>query len=207
LPRTDGKQAAQQTLHTDGEELKAGLDSTALPIFGYDIGRMPIHPSTALQPKLKVGEPNNKFEEEADRVADIVMKMPAALPPATALSTAALIQRELGGVHEPHDRISLKEEDKKAELEFHSTIAFNSTQSGSSRTAPPAEEGYAGIEVRWTVWNTGWATAPAHVDRLTIYKADRCSGCRDEKDEIMSMNVPAPSIVSITQQGESESVF
>jgi hypothetical protein len=49
-------------------------------------------PSTAvIQPKLKVGEPNDKFEQEADQVADKVMKMPAPLSPATAISTSASV--------------------------------------------------------------------------------------------------------------------
>lgn len=122
-------------------------------------------------------------------------------------SDTALIQRKPGDVNEPKNPMSRKEEDKKAELEFHSTVAFNSTASGYSPTGPPTEEGFAAILIRWAVWNTGWKTAPAHVDRLTIYKADRCSGCRDEKDEILTVNVTAPSIVSITQPGEGASEY
>ena len=30
----------------------------------------------AIQPKLKIGEPNDKYEQEADRVAEQVMRMP-----------------------------------------------------------------------------------------------------------------------------------
>jgi outer membrane protein OmpA-like peptidoglycan-associated protein len=37
-------------------------------------GRSAIAPT--IQPKLKIGEPNDKFEQEADRVADEVMRMP-----------------------------------------------------------------------------------------------------------------------------------
>ena len=184
--------------------LQHTIGDQAPPFCGHDFSRIPLPPPTAIQPKLKVGEPNDKFEQEADQVADKVMNMPEALPPATALSTSALIQRAPGGVNQPPGRSSLKEENKKAELEFHSTVAFDRTQSVLSRTGPPAEEGFAAIAIQWAVWNTGWETAPEHVDRLTLYKADRCSGCRDEKDEILRMDVTAPSIVSITQQGQSE---
>jgi len=97
----------------------------------------------------------------------------------------------------------LKEEKNKAELEFHSTIAFKNTKSGSSSTGP-AEEGFAVLQIQWLVWNTGWATAPEHVDRVTIYDANRCSGCRDEKDQILSMNVTAPATVPITQPSTGE---
>ncbi len=92
--------------------------------------------------------------------------------------------------------------DKKAELEFHSTVAFNSTFSGFNPCGPPKEGDLSFI--RWSVWNTGWKTAPEHMNRLTIYHADRCSGCRDEKDEFFRLEMPAPSIVSITQPGQAE---
>jgi len=134
------------------------------------------------------------------------LKATTRVRPSSAIQPP-LIQRKPGDVNEPKNQMSRKEEDKKAELEFHSTVAFNSTASGYSPTGPPTEEGFAAIRIRWAVWNTGWKTAPEHVDRLTIYKADRCSGCRDEKDEILSVNVTAPSIVSVTQPGEGESEY
>src|SRR5262249_51869570 len=86
-------------------------------------------------------------------------------------------------------------------LEFHSTIAFNGTNGGSSSTGP-SEEGFTFLGMQWTVWNSGWETAPEHIDRVTVYNADRCSGCRDEKDEILRMEVPAPATVPIIQPGE-----
>ena len=168
LQRTIGNQAVQRPLRTSGEELKAGLNGMASPLFGHDFSRIHIHPpAAATQPKLKVGEPNDKFEQEADQVADKVMKMPEPLSPVAAISTSAsvhpssaiqphcvecargggrcprcvekeklesnvltettnaLIQRKPGDVNEPTNRMSRKKEDKKAELEFHSTIAFN----------------------------------------------------------------------------------
>ena len=98
-------------------------------------------------------------------------------------------QRTVG--NQAVQRMPLKQDDKKAELEFHSRMSFN-TKSGSSSTGP-SEEGYTFFEVQWTVLNSGWETAPEHVDRFTIYKADRCSGCKDEKDEFFSTDVTVPS--------------
>ena len=203
-------------------------------------------PSTAvIQPNLKVGEPNDQFEQEADQLAEKVMKMSTPLSPLTANSTSAsiqpssetqprgvqracggdryprcvdkekieskalteptnaLIQRKPGDVSKPTERMPWKEGDKKAELEFHSTIAFNSPNSGSSSTGP-SKEGFYVLQIQWVVWNTGFEIAPEHVDRLTIYKADRCSGCRDEKDEILRAEVTAPATAPITQPGEVE---
>jgi hypothetical protein len=92
--------------------------------------------------------------------------------------------------------------DKKAELEFHSALHFNRTLSGFDPTGPPKEGEFSVLW--WSVWNTGWKTAPEHTNRLTIYRADLCSGCRDENDRIFLAEVPAPPIVSITQQGKSD---
>jgi hypothetical protein len=61
--------------------------------FGSDVARIglptlaPGHP--VIQAKLKVGAPNDKFEQEADRVADAVMRMPEATP-VNELTQAAL---------------------------------------------------------------------------------------------------------------------
>ena len=45
----------------------------------------------SLQAKLKIGAPNDKFEQEADRVADRVMSAP--VPP--------VLQSQVGGIHKP----------------------------------------------------------------------------------------------------------
>jgi hypothetical protein len=38
------------------------------------------HSIPAVQPKLKIGAPNDKYEQEADRVADQVMRAPQEVP-------------------------------------------------------------------------------------------------------------------------------
>lgn len=50
--------------------------------------------SGALQPKLKIGQPNDIYEQEADRVADAVMRMP--LKTRESKSTEPLIQSKAG---------------------------------------------------------------------------------------------------------------
>jgi uncharacterized protein DUF4157 len=42
-----------------------------------------------IQPKLRVGQPNDKYEQEADRVAEQVMRMPAPQPPQSFSSVGA----------------------------------------------------------------------------------------------------------------------
>ena len=78
LQRTIGNQAAQRMLKTDIEEPKAELTDTALPLFSHDFGRIPVYPPTAgvLQTKLAISTPGDQYEQEADQVADQVMRMP-----------------------------------------------------------------------------------------------------------------------------------
>ena len=218
-------QAVQQELRANAKTHEAGLTCAASPRFGHDFSRIPIRPPAgAIQTKLMINESGDEYEQEADRVANKVMNMPEALPSITPISasanvyptsamqphgiegvrsgntptTDAIIQRKAGEVDESNDKLPLKKGDKKAELAFHSQITFN-TKSGPSSTGP-FEEGFTGLEIQWTVWNDGWETAPEHVDRVTIYNANRCSGCRDEKDEFLSMDVTVPSTLPINRR-------
>lgn len=55
------------------------LASPASPFFAHDFSQIPLLQSVAdniIQPKLKIGAPNDKYEQEADRVADQIMRMP-----------------------------------------------------------------------------------------------------------------------------------
>jgi hypothetical protein len=171
---------------------QTGLNSMASHLFGPDFSRIPIDPPATMPPMKRatqksgpedIGEPNEKK--------------------ALTKRTNFLIQRKPGDLNQPTDRRSREDENKKAELEFHGTIAFIGTNSGSSSTGP-SQEGFTVLQIKWVVWNTGWEAAPAHVDRMTIYNADRCSGCRDEKDEMLKTEVEAPATIPITQPGDGE---
>jgi CARDB len=91
-------------------------------------------------------------------------------------------------------------ERKKAELAFHTALHFNRTFTGFNPTAEPKENELSVIW--WRVWNPGWETAPEHTNRFTLYKADRCSGCRYKEDEIMVAEILGESIDSIAQKGK-----
>lgn len=75
--RAIGSQAVQRVSQTHAEELDAGLNGTASSPVGHDFRRIPIYPSTrgAMQTKLAVGTPGDKYEQEADRVAEQVTRM------------------------------------------------------------------------------------------------------------------------------------
>jgi len=52
--------------------------TTTVPRFGHDFSRLSVHSNGAgmIQTKLKINEPGDIYEQEADRVADAVMQMP-----------------------------------------------------------------------------------------------------------------------------------
>ena len=100
-----------QALARPGRPWESALRQDMEQRFGHDFGSgfersvarlspMAFASAAVIQPKLRVGEPNDKFEQEADRVADKVMKMPEALPPVTAMSTSASVQ--LSSAIQPH---------------------------------------------------------------------------------------------------------
>jgi hypothetical protein len=86
LQRTIRNQAVLRMLQTQAEEPKAGLTAVASPRLGHDFSRIPIHPpaSTVLQTKLVINTPGDRYEQEADHVAERVMRMPE--PGALAVS-------------------------------------------------------------------------------------------------------------------------
>ncbi len=81
LQRTIGNQAVQRLLQSNAEERNTILNGTTSPHFGHDFSRIPIHPPVAgaIQTKLAINTPGDEYEQEADRVADEVMRMPEPL--------------------------------------------------------------------------------------------------------------------------------
>lgn len=73
-----GLYAVQQLLHASAENLKGGLDSPVSTRFGHDFSRRPIYGRqlAEIQRKLTINTPGDKYEREADRVADQVMRIP-----------------------------------------------------------------------------------------------------------------------------------
>lgn len=52
--------------------------TTTVPRFGHDFSRVSVHSTVPgmIQTKLKINKPGDLYEQEADRVADVVMRMP-----------------------------------------------------------------------------------------------------------------------------------
>jgi hypothetical protein len=77
LQRTIGNQAVLRMAEAHPEELKARLTGEASPRLGHDFSRIPIHPPAVgvIQTKLAINKPGDEYEQEADRVAEQVMRM------------------------------------------------------------------------------------------------------------------------------------
>lgn len=75
LQRTIGNQAVQQLLQTNAEELQVNSVAPASPRFAHDFSGIPLflQALTRIQPKLKVNTPGDLYEQEADRVANLVV--------------------------------------------------------------------------------------------------------------------------------------
>jgi hypothetical protein len=78
LQRTIGNLSAQRLLHSNTEDLEASPPSILSTTFAHDFSQIRAHPKghSNIQYKLKVGPPEDKYEQEADRVADQLMSMP-----------------------------------------------------------------------------------------------------------------------------------
>jgi hypothetical protein len=67
-----------EVLHACGQSPSPNTRTFMATRFGHDFSRVPVRtPAPAVvQPKLTIGQPDDKYEQEADRVADMVMSMP-----------------------------------------------------------------------------------------------------------------------------------
>lgn len=76
--RTIGTPTVQRSLRDKSEKLQSSPDRGARTGFESDISRIPVHADARakIQTKLTVNTPGDVYEQEADRVADQVMRMP-----------------------------------------------------------------------------------------------------------------------------------
>ncbi|HWW75932.1 MAG TPA: DUF4157 domain-containing protein [Pyrinomonadaceae bacterium] len=73
-----GSRATRASSRADAEGREAAAGALARPRLAHDFSRIPVHPVTPfnLQTKLTVNAPGDAYEQEADRVAERVMRMP-----------------------------------------------------------------------------------------------------------------------------------
>lgn len=78
LQRMIGNRTAQRVLQSNADEREAAPVTTASPRLAHSFSRIPVSgpPPVQAQPRLAVGVPGDTYEQEADRVAEQVMRTP-----------------------------------------------------------------------------------------------------------------------------------
>jgi hypothetical protein len=108
LQRSLGNQAVQRLMPTNSESLEVEPSIQATPRFGHDFSRIPVHtPATgAIQTKLAIRKPGDRYEQEADRVASKVMSTPE--PQLQRASPCSGECPKCRGERSVHDRLQAK---------------------------------------------------------------------------------------------------
>jgi len=88
LQARTGNQVVQQVPDMAADVIEGGLSSTSRARFGHDFSQTPVSPPAAgaIQTKLTVSKVGDGCEQEADRVADRVMRTPEHLQPISQAS-------------------------------------------------------------------------------------------------------------------------
>lgn len=181
LQRRPGEQSVQQS---GIKELNVGSTSTASSRFAHDFSRVPASPkaSAQIQPKLMLNTPGDKYEQEADRVAGQVMRMPeggSQVPLSgvvhtgerSAASTPILQRAETLDTMSASRRDALKEEGSRC------PSWRSDPQSISKRAAefyarnhltPPSQATVERIECEPPIWNGNYGCYVHFSDGLVL---------------------------------------
>lgn len=107
LHRTIGNQAVQRLLQNNAQELEIGSTTTASTRFAHNFSGIPLYAKarTEIQPKLRVSTPGDRYEQEADRIADEVLrqKMPVEEKDQKVEIQARASQQAAGGDREVNE--------------------------------------------------------------------------------------------------------
>ena len=152
--RVPARQRRPKTTTTPGPEAKSDLRSSPT------ISPMAMRTPTSLQPKLTVNSPGDRYEQEADRVADEVMRM-----------SEPKIQRLCPECEEKLQQQSMAEEEKQEDAETLQTkpIAGSITPLIQRQTEPSEEDKTEEEEILQTKPASGEASIafPALQNQIT----------------------------------------
>ncbi len=111
LRRTIGNQVVQRMLQTHAEESDVGLNAAASPSFKHDFSQIPIHPSAAgaIQTKLAINKAGDEYEQEADRISELVMRAPEPRSQEAYISGGACPKCQMKQPGQEHERLQTKQ--------------------------------------------------------------------------------------------------
>ncbi len=114
---------AEKQLSTSGQPAPTPPPSDLTPV-SHSFGQVSVLP---IQAKLKIGQPNDKYEQEADRVAEQVMRMPDPRSPAAAITRPVrypVVQRMCSDCEEELQRQPLEEGEDEEKMMQAKAIAY-----------------------------------------------------------------------------------
>jgi hypothetical protein len=110
LQRTIGNQAALRSPGAEAEGLDAISRAEASANFAHDFSRIPLHAPApiTLQPKLTVNTPGDVYEQEADHVAEQVMRMSEPNPQGACACGGGCSSCQTEQPSQEHQRLQFK---------------------------------------------------------------------------------------------------
>lgn len=138
LQRTIGNQAMQSLPQAGPDGFEAFSDAVAPGSFGHDFYRIPVHAKAAvkIQPKLAVNTPGDIYEEEADRIAEQVMRMSEPKVQSQQSGVSVLISQSYSG-----ENIQRLAANRNPSLEDSVEIEGEESEAGQVQTLrPPSQE-------------------------------------------------------------------
>lgn len=108
LQRTIGNQAVQRLFKKNTGGVKGDSITTEIARFGHDFSRIPIHTPVvgAIQTKLAINKQGDKYEQEADRVAEQVIQIPE--PPLQRTCDCSSGHPKLQNEHAVHKHLEIQ---------------------------------------------------------------------------------------------------
>ncbi|MDH5181690.1 MAG: DUF4157 domain-containing protein, partial [Gammaproteobacteria bacterium] len=112
-----------------------------------------VSPNNPVQAKLTIGQPNDKYEQEADRIAEQVVGMPDTAPAQPAAAGNNFIQRQENKEDEEEETLQTKpliqrQMGNEEEEEEEETLQADSMPGASATTAPGISAGINALRGR-----------------------------------------------------------
>jgi hypothetical protein len=151
--------------------------------FEYDFSRIPIHPPAAgaIQTKLAINQPGDEYEQEADHIADQVMRMAEPMPIASA---PAAIQRNCAGYED--------EKEKAVPTQLAPSMVVQPPLKGAT-TCPVALQSVEGQEEEYPpvsqaiIFRKAEFAAPRTIAQWAPSITDRLVECQAEGEPLPAM--------------------
>jgi hypothetical protein len=174
LQRTIENQAERRVLKANTEDVKRDSGTTEIVRFGHDFSRIPIHTPAAgaIQTRLAINKPGDEYEQEADRIAEQMMRM---VEPTPIGSAPVAIQRKCAGCEDEEENAVPTERVPAVVTQPPSKAAM--TRPGALQGVEGEEEEYPPVSQAVVFRKAEFATPLTTAESVAAI-TDRLGGCR-----------------------------